>query len=141
MKVVVTRPNTEVRICCLRQAICREPESDDFSYREDYHLLYEADCDGDGIYEKICQTGDLIHVYEKPGIYTIAMRGNVGHILLRDAKHGNLELSEISNYAPDADDYCMAFDGLYVCWCVYDSISCYGCTGSVPCRNDGMYVL
>ena len=105
MKVVVTRPNTEVRICCLRQAICREPESDDFSYREDYHLLYEADCDGDGIYEKICQTGDLIHVYEKPGIYTIAMRGNVGHILLRDAKHGNLELSEISNYAPDADDY------------------------------------
>lgn len=30
---------------------------------------------------------------------------NVGHILLRDGKHGNLELSEISNYAPDADDY------------------------------------
>ena len=105
MKVVVTRPNTEVRLCCLRHAICRNPETDGFEYGEDYHVLYEADCDGDGIYEETCLTDDLVHVYEKPGIYTIGIRGHVGHVLLRDGKHGKLELSEISNYAPDSDDY------------------------------------
>ena len=105
VKVVVTRPNTEVRLCCLHHAICRDPETDSFEYGEDYHLLYEADCDGDGIYEKSCLTDDLVHVYEKPGIYIIGIRGNVQHILLRDGKHGKLDLTEILSYAPDADDY------------------------------------
>ncbi len=104
MKVIVTRPNTEVRVICMN---CTEAYHQDTAEHVsgESSILYEADCDGDGIYENSCLTHDLTHVFEKPGVYTIAIRGNIGRILLRDGKHGECDTAEITNYLPDADDY------------------------------------
>ena len=105
VKVVVTRPNTEVRICCLHYDLSQYPQTDACYCDNQNHFLYEADCDGDGIYEKTGLTDDLTHVYEKPGVYTIALRGGIHGLLFRDGKHGKLTSGEIRSYLPDSDNY------------------------------------
>ncbi|MBQ9395297.1 MAG: DUF285 domain-containing protein [Proteobacteria bacterium] len=54
---------------------------------ESFSYHYEADCDGDGIYECTNITGDFKHKFEKPGTYRIALRGHIPGLYITDGVH------------------------------------------------------